>query len=53
MIGQVNEVKKHVSDARRNIKEIDSKMGQIDDKVAFISLELERVKSDEGKHLLD
>lgn len=50
MVGQVNEVKTHVSDARRNIKDIDSKMGQIDDKVAFVKLELDRLKSDEGSH---
>lgn len=50
MIGQVNEVKTHVSDARKNIKDIDSKMGQIDDKVAFVKLELDRLKSDEGSH---
>jgi regulator of replication initiation timing len=51
MIGQVTEVKNRVSDARKNIKEIDSKMGQIDDKTAFVNLELERLRSDKGNQI--
>lgn len=49
MIGKkVNEVKKNVIDARRNIKSIDSKMNEIDEKAAFLDLENKRVKFDQG-----
>lgn len=48
MIGKVSEVKSNVVDARNNIKEIDSKMNQVDDKTAFAKLEVERIKSDQG-----
>lgn len=53
MIGKVNEVKNQVVDARNSIKDVDYKMNQIDEKAAFLNLENQRIKSDQGKLMFD